>query len=257
MNLLRIRRSSRRYCLLLCCLISIDAVFATELKIEKTNIQKIQQQSLREDNTRRQLWSLSEKDWARYKTLMQGIRGSISPANISPIEVLGTHARTTRERQKYAETWARMRHDDIVGIIAFQQAYNKAFSTLYPDEQIINTALLETTANTAFKAGDRVLIFIKIEKCASCVDIVSHIMMDEAVKTLPIDIYFIDTHHLTDDQKIRSWAQIHQINRQRLKSGQITLNHDKGTLYGLTKSMINQVPLVYKVNSEGLTQVKY
>ncbi|MEW8057076.1 MAG: TIGR03759 family integrating conjugative element protein, partial [Candidatus Thiodiazotropha sp.] len=49
------------------------------------------------------LWGLSETEWRRYKQLMQGIRGSISPATISPIEVLGIHARDDAERQRYAE----------------------------------------------------------------------------------------------------------------------------------------------------------
>lgn len=70
-------------------------------------------------------------NWTRYKTLMQGIRGSISPKNISPIEVLGTHARTDMERRKYAEIWARMRHEDIDRILAFQLACNQAFAKRY------------------------------------------------------------------------------------------------------------------------------
>ena len=52
------------------------------------------------------LWGLSETEWRRYKQLMQGIRGSISPSTISPIEVLGIHARDDAERQRYAEVWA-------------------------------------------------------------------------------------------------------------------------------------------------------
>ena len=38
------------------------------------------------DLIRARLWDLSEVEWHRYKQLMQGIRGSISPATISRSE---------------------------------------------------------------------------------------------------------------------------------------------------------------------------
>ncbi|MCG7882525.1 MAG: TIGR03759 family integrating conjugative element protein, partial [Candidatus Thiodiazotropha endolucinida] len=72
------------------------------------------------------LWGLSETEWHRYKELMQGIRGSISPATISPIEVLGIHARDDAERQRYAEVWAHAMYEDAGRILAFQRAYDAA-----------------------------------------------------------------------------------------------------------------------------------
>ena len=48
--------------------------------------------------TRAKAWGLSETEWRRYQSLMQGIRGSISPPTTSPIEVLGIHARDELER---------------------------------------------------------------------------------------------------------------------------------------------------------------
>ena len=53
---------------------------------------------------RARAWGLSATEWQRYQQLMQGIRGSVSPATISPIEVLGLHARDSDERRRYAET---------------------------------------------------------------------------------------------------------------------------------------------------------
>ena len=51
-------------------------------------------------------WDLSEIEWRRYQSLMLGIRGSVSATHLSPIEVLGIHARYSAERQRYAEPWA-------------------------------------------------------------------------------------------------------------------------------------------------------
>ena len=69
---------------------------------------------------------------------MQGVRGSISPATLSPIEVLGIHARDAQERQKYAEQWARMMREDAERILAFQHAYDAAQHRLFPQSQLID-----------------------------------------------------------------------------------------------------------------------
>ena len=60
------------------------------------------------ETTRAEAWGLSDTEWKRYRTLMDGIRGSVSPATLSPIEVLGIHARDEAERTRYAERWARV-----------------------------------------------------------------------------------------------------------------------------------------------------
>ena len=242
--------------LLMLFVILLSPVKATETRVKKLKQTQINVQEIREESHRQQ-WALSKADWARYKTLMQGIRGSISPKNISPVEVLGTHARTDAERRKYAEIWARMRHEDIDRILAFQLAYNQAFARLYPNEQIIDTKLLNLAQGSDFKTGDRVLVFLKVEQCAECEKIIQKIMRDELVKALHVDIYFVDTQNKIDDDKIRQWAKRQQIDAQRLKTGSITLNHDKGTLYRMTKKFTNSIPLVFSINAKKLTRIQY
>ncbi|MGB5830583.1 MAG: TIGR03759 family integrating conjugative element protein, partial [Thiohalocapsa sp.] len=72
------------------------------------------------ESQRADTWQISESEWRRYQSLMEGVRGSISPANLSPIEVLGIHARDEAERRRYAERWAQMMRDDADRILAFQ-----------------------------------------------------------------------------------------------------------------------------------------
>ncbi len=214
---------------------------------------------LTEDKIHRELWSLSKVEWVRYRKLMKGIRGSISPKNISPLEVLGTHARNDTERRKYAEKWAVMRHNDISNILAFQLAYNKAFAMLYPNEQMINTQLLglDSDNNNSFQATDRLLVFLKIGQCLACDDMIERIMKEQVIHAVHIDIYFTDTKHRTDDNKIRKWAKRHNINAKHLDSGIVTLNHDDGALFKLTKTKRNSIPLVFRYNSTGVTKVQY
>jgi len=233
-------------------LLSSNTVIAQALKNEPLTYTQTQEGNLNNDQSQRKLWSLSKQDWSRYKTLMKGIRGSISPKTISPIEVLGTHARNEAERKKYAEIWARMRHDDIARILAFQKSYDEAFARLYPDEQMIDMALLNRSPDSQFKQGDRILVFLKIAQCGECVTTIQKVMQSEQIKPLHVDIYFVDTHNKKDDDKIRHWAQQHNIDAKRLKSGSITLNHDKGTLYKITKNIVSSVPLVFSLNTAGV-----
>ena len=236
-------------------LLSSNPVIAQALKNEALTYTQTKDDNLNDDQSQRKLWALSKQDWSRYKTLMKGIRGSISPKTISPIEVLGTHARNEAERRKYAEMWATMRHDDIARILAFQKAYDEAFARLYPDEQMIDMALLNRSPDTPLKQGDRLLVFLKIAQCAECVATIQKVMQSEQIKSLHVDIYFVDTQNKKDDDKIRRWAQQHNIDANRLKSGSITLNHDKGTLYKITKSHVSSVPLVFSLNTAGMIKV--
>ena len=231
---------------------SSNPLLAQALKNEPLTYTQTEDSHRQDDESQRKLWALSKQDWSRYQTLMQGIRGSISPKTISPIEVLGTHARNEAERRKYAEIWATMRHDDIARILAFQKAYDEAFARLYPDEQLIDMALLHRSSEPQIKPDDRLLVFLKIAQCAECTATIQKVMQSEPLKSLHLDIYFVDTQNSKDDDNIRRWAQQHAIDAQRLKAGSITLNHDQGTLYKISRKIVSAVPLVFSLNTKGV-----
>ena len=123
----------------------------------------------RSDIARAQAWGLSETEWRRYQSLMQGIRGSVSPETISPIEVLGIHARDEAERRRYAELWAQAMWEDAERILAFQRAYVEAGRRLYPGVPLIDPSRLpEKDEETAgLEPQDRVLFFTRPD-CDAC-----------------------------------------------------------------------------------------
>ena len=100
---------------------TLESQSSKTLAIEQSATQQIESQTFRAEQ-----WGLDLTEWQRYKFLMQGIRGSVSPATLSPIEVLGIHARNSDERRRYAEQWAVMMRDDAERILAFQRAYDDA-----------------------------------------------------------------------------------------------------------------------------------
>lgn len=85
-----------------------------------------------------QYWGLTLEEMERAKLLMRGPRGAFSDPRISPVEVLGVHARSDAERIKYAELFARMLHEDTVRVLAWNLAGSRAMQRLYPNEPVID-----------------------------------------------------------------------------------------------------------------------
>ncbi len=206
------------------------------------------------ERIRARTWDLSEIEWQRYQQLMQGIRGSISPATISPIEVLGIHARNEAERQQYAEAWARAMHEDVDRILAFQHAYDAAGKRLYPNEPLIDINRLPRDAEkvSALQSSDRLLFFTQAN-CPVC-DALLGKVLQRIDQVAGIDIY-ITGERTGDDQTVRDWAKIHAINPEWVRSRRVTLNHDAGALEQLTHGE-GQVPYLMRRRGEAVSQLR-
>jgi len=208
------------------------------------------------DDAKRLQWHLTKTEWQRYKQLMQGIRGSISPKNISPIEVLGVHARNEKERQRYAEIWAKMRHDDAARILAFQYAYDRAFKKLYPNEMMIDVSKLKRP-KSAMAGFNRILAFINIKNCPACERTIQTLVNRPDLNDKQLDIYFVDLGKVNqkNNRRIRKWAERLAIDRSRLKTGRITLNYNQGNLYKITRKLTNNLPMVFRANQQSIERL--
>jgi integrating conjugative element protein (TIGR03759 family) len=206
------------------------------------------------ERTQARIWNLSETEWQRYRQLMQGIRGSISPETISPIEVLGIHARDEAERQRYADAWARAMHVDVDRILAFQRAYDAAGKRLYPNEPLIDVGQLPVKAEVTrvFQSNDRLLFFAR-PGCPVCDALVSKLLkrIDEVSG---IDIYLLGLVP-GDDAAVRAWASTHRIDPEWVRSRRVTLNHDAGALDTLTSGQ-GDVPYVLHRRGESLSPLR-
>ncbi len=203
---------------------------------------------------RSRLWGLSETEWRRYKQLMQGIRGSISPPTISPIEVLGIHARDQDERRRYAEMWARAMREDVSRILAFQRAYDEAGKRLYPNEQLIDPDRLPGRADktSSLQPGDRVLFFTRPD-CPAC-DALLGKLLKRIDKVVAIDIYIAGVKS-GDDQAVRDWAAGHSIKPEWVLSRRVTLNHEAGVLERLTQGK-GKIPYIMRRQGKDLSVLR-
>jgi len=186
------------------------------------------------DRVRAQAWQLSETEWRRYLELMQGIRGSISPSTISPIEVLGIHARDDQERRHYAERWAQAMREDVERILAFQQAYDEAGRRLYPDRSLIDVERLPRRSEKtgALQPDDRLILFTR-PACPACDQLLSR-LLTHIDRVAGIDLY-LGGITPGDDPAVRAWAADQGIHPEWVHSRRVTLNYDAGALERLTE----------------------
>lgn len=90
------------------------------------------------DRVAQEVWGLSNDEVRRAKVLAQGPRRNFSVPNLSPLEILGIHARSNAERQQYAERFARIFRADVERSIAWDRAYQAAMAKLYPNDPVVS-----------------------------------------------------------------------------------------------------------------------
>tara|TARA_R100001244_G_scaffold43936_15_gene39445 strand:+ start:1170 stop:1787 length:618 start_codon:yes stop_codon:yes gene_type:complete len=166
-------------------------------------------------------WGLSVEEWTRYRDLMQGPLGVYSP-HIDPLTALGIEARSDQERQRYAELQVAAEAQRVEKLLAYQRAYDRAWQRLHADMPRV----ILPDAGPAFSpmlpaASGRLALFVE-DACPTC---------DQAALRLQaagraFDIYVVDSG--ADDARIRAWAQRIGIDPAKVRSGQVTLNHDAG-----------------------------
>ncbi|MGI9304735.1 MAG: TIGR03759 family integrating conjugative element protein [Gammaproteobacteria bacterium] len=179
-------------------------------------------------------WTLTETETARVDALLQGVRGTVSDPRISPIEVLGIHARSDAERRRYAKQWARLQIADAERILAFERAYRVAVRELLQKRQLIDRALLAPKRPTAtLESSDRLLLFTRAD-CAACEALQARVMK-HAGSLSGIDIYLLDE---TRADAIRAWAREQGIDPARVRAKEVTLNADNGLLERLAERTI-------------------
>ena len=205
----------------------------------------------RTDIARAQAWSLSETEWRRYQSLMQGIRGSVSPETISPIEVLGIHAREEAERRRYAERWAQAMWEDAVRILAFQRAYVEAGRKLYPGVPLIDLSRLPKNGDqtAGLQPQDRVLFFTR-PNCAPCDALLARLLA-RIEQIAGVDIYLAGINP-GDDQTVRDWAAKHGIEPEWVRSRKVTLNFESGALATLTDGQ-GEIPSLMRRRGKDLS----
>ncbi|WP_420793932.1 MULTISPECIES: TIGR03759 family integrating conjugative element protein [Pseudomonas] len=184
-----------------------------------TTIERSDEQSARE-------WQLSSEEWARFQALMQGPLGTYSP-NLDPLTALGIEARSDEERHRYAELQVRAEAHRVEKLLAYQRAYDEAWQRLHPDmPRVILPGAEPSFSPVTTASNERPALFVQ-DDCTACDRVAQQLQASGA----DFDIYVVGSH--TDDDRIRTWAQRIGIDPTRVRSRNITLNHDAGRWFSL------------------------
>ena len=243
---------------LLVLLLTSSTVFAGSTATTNETRSTITESAETQSEQKHLQWGLSETEYARYEELMKGVRGSISPDTISPLEVLGIHAQNEAERKKYARLWADIMEQDTERVLAFQRAYDEAWKDkgnkpLIDIEQIRSqlpsapTAAPQPASNTTAK---RTLIATKLTGCEACDKKIQQLLTMMLVdQNLHLDVYFSDSSD-KENSVIRQWAMENRIDAELLRNRRITLNHGQALMkqYQLDEG---QLPATFKVDNTG------
>lgn len=190
-------------------------------------------------------WGLTEQDWTRYEELKNGPQGVWSP-NLDPLTMLGIEARSESERTRYAELLARKEFERNEKILAFQLAYDQAFTRLYPN--ILPFRVDENgQVSAAPTSSNRIIYFTRSDCGKKCSDDLKKLFSYSGNN--PVDIYLVDSQQ--SDEKIRQWALEQKIDVNKVRSRQITLNHDKGMWL---QNGNGKMPSAFRITGEGKWQ---
>lgn len=200
--------------------------------------QSVQQSSVQDLKQQAGQSGLSQDDYQRYQSLMNGPRGIQSPG-LDPLSTLGIEARSQAERRQYAEKWVKEEFARTQKELDFQREVTAAWKRLYPETLAVN---MGNAAGIAHDTGGRLALFVKSAGCGQCDARLAAVLADNR----PVDIYLVDSQG--DDGKLRGWAKDHHIPLDRVRSRQITLNHDGGRWMRFGNGII---PVVLQQGEDG------
>ncbi|EJF0300828.1 TIGR03759 family integrating conjugative element protein [Salmonella enterica] len=162
-------------------------------------------------------WGLSDKEWQQYQQVLKGPRATQSPG-IDPLMALGLEAKSASERRHFAEMWVKQEYARVEKELAFQREVDAAWKRLYPNTLPVN---MGNASGIAHDTQGRLALFVK-RNCVQCDARLKAVLADNR----QVDIYLVDS--AGSDDTIRQWALAHHIPVDKVRSRQITLNHDNG-----------------------------
>ena len=210
-----------------------------------STVAPIQENSSSQQNTQLQAqqWGLSASDWSRYQTLMKGERGIMSPG-LDPLTALGVETDNSAERRRLAELWVKHEYQRTGKELAFQREVNAAWLRLYPETLAVNMGA--NAAGIAHDTQGRLALFLK-ENCSRCDARLAAVLADNR----PVDLYLVG---IDSDDGLRAWAVKHNIPVEKVRSRQITLNHDNGLWY---RYGMGQMPVILQQGETGWQVAAY
>lgn len=184
-----------------------------------------------------QQWGLSDTEWQKFLQLKEGKRGVQSPG-LDPLTTLGVESESSSERRRMAELWVKEEFRRTEKELSFQREVNAAWNRLYPNSLSVN---MGNASGLAHDTNGRLALFVR-DNCERCDTRLAAVLADNR----PVDVYLVGSDG--KDDTVRRWAVSHNIPVERVRSRQITLNHDKGLWQAFGQG---QMPVILQQGENG------
>ena len=193
-----------------------QAAQQSTIENSQSTLSQLQQSQANKTAEQGRQWGLSGEEYQRYEQLMAGPRGTQSPG-LDPLTALGIEAKNDAERKKYAEQWVKQEFARTEKELRFQREVDAAWQRLG-----VLPVNMGNAAGIAHDTGGRLALFVKAKDCGQCDARLAAVLADNR----PVDIYLVDSKG--NDNLLRNWARANNIPVDKVRSRQITLNHDGG-----------------------------
>lgn len=171
-------------------------------------------------------WQLTKDEWSRYESLVKNSPWAQWRNNASPLAILAHYTQDPEEKRRYARIEAELD--------TWRQYSVTEFQTLYDKERSIVHARYEEWFNkrrpslASIKPHDKLRLFVQAGDCdAHCRALINRVIKSQA----KLDIYVLGAKN---DEAIFAWAESAGVPVERVKTKEITLNHDSGVFQLVT-----------------------
>lgn len=172
------------------------------------------------------VWGLTIDEEKRYVLLMQN-KSAIYYDGLrqTPIDILGINARTQQEREHFAKLSALFEAQKVSKNIAWNNAFYVAYNKLFKDVPVVGKTDLSSYSPRQYKPislepNDNLYFFIKPTDAVKIILLSLSAALKSTAST-HLHIMLLNTN----DLGIQTWASRHQIPKEMVVSGQISLNH--------------------------------
>lgn len=176
-----------------------------------------------------QYWQLTNEEWMRYESIKKNSPWAQWRNNASPLALLSHYANSPEEKRRYARIEAELDTWRQYSVTEFQTLYDK-------ERNIVHTRYAEWIQKrqptlAAIKPYDKLRLFVQVGECnAHCRSLMGRVLKTQA----KVDIYVTGAK---TDESIFQWAESAGIPVERVKTKEITLNHDNGVFQLVTGSL--------------------
>ncbi len=167
-------------------------------------------------------WQLTDEEWSRYEEIKTKSPWASWENNASPLAILFHYATSQVDKRRYARIEAELDTWRQHAVVEFQTLYDKERAIVHQRYVDAVQHTLPTLDN--IRPHDALRLFVNVDTCdPRCRSVVARAIATSA----RLDIYVVGAK---EDDEIFRWATSAAIPIERVKTKEITLNHENNLL---------------------------